>query len=208
MKYRYFIWLTVFIPASVFATVPQKSLTNILVVGDSISAAFNIDITAGWVALLQNRLEQKGYAYRVINASISGDTSRSGVSRLPALLNKFQPAIVIIELGGNDALRGGSLQQLRSNLTKLIRMSKNHNARVLLCAIRVPPNLGIAYIRKYNQVYPSLAKQFNIDLVPRLLGKVSDRPKLMQADGVHPTHEGQPQILENVWLPLQKILNK
>lgn len=180
---------------------------TILVVGDSLSAAFSIDRSASWVALLQNRLHAKGYAFNIVNASISGDTTQSGVSRLPFLLNSHQPDIVIIALGGNDGLRGLPLDLSKSNLQQMIQLAKDKKSQVVLCGVRLPPNLGPVYNRMFQSMYAELAKHNNVAYVTALLKNVSDNPALMQSDGIHPTEQGQPLILENVWKILQPVLS-
>jgi len=180
----------------------------ILVLGDSLSAGYGIDRQHGWVQLLQNRLQQSGYAYQVVNASISGDTTDSGLSRLPYALKQHKPAIVIIELGGNDGLRGLSIGELQANLTQLIKLARQAKAQVLLIRERIPPNLGPAYTAKFSQLYKMIAKQQQVPMVPFLLKGVADDPSLMQADGIHPNAKGQPGMLENVWPVLEPLLKK
>lgn len=174
--------------------------------GDSLSAAFGIERNEGWVHLLQLYLNKNGYHYNVVNASVSGDTTRAGLARLPLALKEHQPAIVIIALGGNDGLRGLSLKELRTNLDKMIRLAKNANATVLLCGIRVPPNLGVTYVARFLQVYRETSKLHDIPLVSYILKDVSSHPELMQGDGIHPTAEAQPIILNNVMQELTGIL--
>ena len=178
----------------------------ILVIGDSLSAAYGIERQAGWVNLLQQRLSQKGYSYRVVNASISGNTTRAGLARLPAALKQHKPAIVIIELGGNDGLQGLSLNEFRNNLSRMTELAKKSNAKVLLCGVRIPPNLGLVYGSKFLGVYQEVSKKYQIPLVTYILKGISDKSELMQKDGVHPTAQGQPFILENVWERLVKII--
>lgn len=180
----------------------------ILILGDSLSAGYGIDRQRGWVKLLQDRLTQSGYAYHVINASVSGDTSDSGLSRLPYALKQHQPAIVIIALGGNDGLRGLSLSQLQTNLTQLVTLAKQSGAKVMLCRERLPPNLGPAYTTKFSETYDTVAKHQKIPLVPYFLKGVADNPNLMQDDGIHPNEDGQPGMLENVWPVLVALLSK
>jgi len=178
----------------------------ILVIGDSLSAAFGIERQAGWVNLLQKRLDQKGYSYRVVNASISGNTTRAGLARLPAALKQHNPAIVIIELGGNDGLRGLSLKEFQNNLSRMTAMAKEANAKVLLCGVRIPPNLGLVYGSKFLGVYREVSEKHQVPLVTYILKGISDKSELMQKDGVHPTEQGQPIILENVWERLVTII--
>ncbi len=179
----------------------------ILVVGDSLSAAHNIPVESGWVTLLQQRLRQQVKAPPpVVNASISGETTAGALTRLPALLQKHRPRVVVIELGGNDALRGLTPAQLRANLEKMIQLSRQAGARVLLLGIDVPPNYGPAYRERLRRTYAELAQQYRTRLVPFLLEGVALQPGLMQADGLHPTAAAQPRVLETVWPALRKEL--
>lgn len=174
-----------------------------LVVGDSISAAFGLDTTQGWVALLQKRLDQQGKRIQVVNASISGDSSAGGLARLPALLAEHRPALVMIELGGNDGLRGTPLAQLQQNLANMIATSKSSGAQVLLLGMRLPPNYGKRYTEGFAGVYEQLAATHQVPLLPFFLEGVGGVPGLMQADGIHPTAAAQPRLLDNIW-PLLK----
>lgn len=179
---------------------------TVLVLGDSLSAGFGIERDQGWVHLLQLYLNKNGHSYKVINASVSGDTSRAGLSRLPLALNEHKPRIVIIALGGNDGLRGISLKEFRSNLDKMVQLSQQANARVLLCGVRVPPNLGVTYVARFLQVYRDTSQKHDIPLVNYILKDVSSNPDLMQADGIHPGAKAQPIILNNVLEELGKLL--
>lgn len=180
----------------------------ILVVGDSLSAAHNIPVQSGWVSLLEQRLKQQMKAPpAVINASISGETTSGALTRLPGLLQKHRPGVLVIELGGNDALRGLTPAQLQANLEKMIVLGQGAGAKVLLLGIDVPPNYGPAYRQRLKQVYADLAKRHGVGLVPFLLEGVALDPKLMQADGLHPTAAGQPKVLENVWPALKPLLS-
>lgn len=178
----------------------------ILVLGDSLSAAYGIERSQGWVALLENRLVEEGYPYQVVNASISGDTTAGGLSRLPRALDQFQPEIVIIELGANDGLRGLNNDQTRLHLNQMITLVRAVPSRPLLLGIMLPPNFGKAFSEKFLLIYQELAEQLNVPLVPFLLEGVADRPELMQGDGLHPRAEGQLLMLELVWLKLQPML--
>lgn len=177
-----------------------------LVVGDSISAAFGLDTTQGWVALLQKRLDQQGKSIQVVNASISGDTSAGGLARLPALLAEYRPALVMIELGGNDGLRGTPLAQLQQNLANMIAASKSSGAQVLLLGMRLPPNYGKRYTEGFAGVYEQLAATHQVPLLPFFLEGVGGVPGLMQADGIHPTAAAQPRLLDNIWPLLEARL--
>ena len=177
-----------------------------LVVGDSISAAFGLDTAQGWVALLQKRLDQQGRSIHVVNASISGDTSAGGLARLPALLAEHRPALVMIELGGNDGLRGTPLTQLQQNLAGMITASQASGAQVMLLGMRLPPNYGKRYTEGFAGVYEQLAATHRVPLLPFFLEGVGGVPGLMQADGIHPTADAQPRLLDNLWPLLEARL--
>lgn len=179
----------------------------ILVLGDSLSAAFGIERPSGWVHLLQERLSQKGYPHKVVNASISGNTTHAGLARLPAALKQHKPSIVIIELGGNDGLQGLSLKEFRNNLLRIAQLVKRANAKPLLCGVRIPPNLGMVYGSKFLGVYREISEQQHIPLVTYILKGVSQNRQLMQDDGIHPNAKGQPVMLENVWEKLAPLLS-
>jgi len=179
---------------------------TILVLGDSISAAYGINTNEGWVALLQQRLRQKGFNYRVVNASVSGDTTRTGLNRLGDALQQHQPRIVIVALGGNDGLRGLPFSEIEASLTGIIQLSQQHGAKVLLAGVRLPPNYGAFYNTRFATLFQQLSDTYHVGLIPRLLDQVDERPELMQEDGIHPTAAAQPQILENVWPELVPLL--
>lgn len=179
----------------------------LLVLGDSLSAAHNLPVDSGWVSLLDDRLATRpGPAPEVINASISGETSAGGLARLPALLDAHRPSVVVIELGGNDGLRGLPPEQLRDNLGAMIALSREAGAKVLLLGIDLPPNYGRAYRDRFAAVYRELAERFEVPLLPFLLEGVALEAGLMQADGIHPTAIAQPILLENVWPLLEPLL--
>lgn len=181
---------------------PAAFAQTVLVLGDSISAAYGIERDSGWVALLQEKLP----AHTVVNASISGETTEGGRNRLPALLTKHKPAIVIVELGGNDGLRGFQIRRIRDNLEQLVAQSQAAGARVLLAAIKIPPNYGPRYTAEFYESFRLTAKRFDIPLVPFILDGIATHPELMQDDGLHPTAEAQPRLLANVWPHLQPLL--
>jgi len=186
---------------------PAATGPTVLVVGDSLSAAHNIPAASGWVNLLQQRVRQQLKAPpAIVNASISGETTAGALTRLPGLLARHRPSVVVIELGGNDALRGLTPVQLRGNLEKMIVASQKAGAKVLLLGIDVPPNYGPAYRQRLKEVYAGLARQYKVPLLPFLLEGVALQPGLMQADGLHPTAAGQPRVLENVWPLLKPLL--
>ncbi|UTW44965.1 arylesterase [bacterium SCSIO 12696] len=191
--------------ASLSATVPAQS---ILVLGDSLSSAYNMSQQQGWVNLLQQKLtdEYPSGNYRVINSSTSGDTTAGGLNRLPAMLSQHQPAVVIIELGGNDGLRGLSLKQMRNNLSRMIELSQENNAQVILAGMHIPPNYGQRYTQQFHQVYQDLTSDYNLSLIPFLLENVGGVSEFIQADGLHPNAKAQPVILANVWPHLEPLI--
>ena len=179
----------------------------LLVVGDSLSAGYNMRLDQAWPSLLQERLQGNGHSYRVVNASITGDTTQGGRARLPRLLANHEPDMVIIELGGNDGLRGLSLEVTRANLSAMIEASIEAGAKVMLTGIMLPPNYGPAYTEKFQAIYPELAGQYGLGLVPFLLEGVALDPDLMMADGIHPTATAQPRLLDNIWSVLAPALD-
>jgi len=179
---------------------------TILVVGDSLSAAYGIDPDAGWVAQLKKRVSAHTPAYNVVNASISGDTSANGRARLPAALAQHRPDVVVLELGGNDGLRGLPLTEMKQNLAAMVEQSRAAGARVVLIGIKLPPNYGQTYTQRFHRVYEELAAEQRVALVPFLLDGVAGEDGLMQPDGIHPTAPAQARILENVWPVLRKAL--
>jgi acyl-CoA thioesterase-1 len=182
------------------------SAGTVLIVGDSISAAFGLDTRQGWVALLEQRLKAEGFDDKVVNASISGDTSAGGQARLPALLAEHKPSLVVVELSGNDGLRGQAPAQLQQNLASMIDRSRDAGARVLLLGMRLPPNYGKRYTDAFAQVYADLGKEKDVPLVPFFLEGVGGVPELMQADGIHPGQGAQAQLLENAWPSIKPLL--
>ncbi|UUD64453.1 arylesterase [Pseudomonas seleniipraecipitans] len=179
---------------------------TVLVVGDSISAAFGMDTRQGWVHLLDERLKKEGFEHQLVNASISGDTSAGGAARLPALLAEHSPDVVIVELGGNDGLRGLPPKQLQQNLASMIDASREAGAKVLLLGMRIPPNYGERYTTAFAKVFDDVAAEKSVPLVPFLLEGVGGVDALMQDDRVHPAVEAQPLLLENVWPTLKPLL--
>jgi acyl-CoA thioesterase-1 len=179
---------------------------SVLVLGDSLSAAHNIPVESGWVHLLGERLGKMEPPWRVVNASISGETSLSGRNHLPGLLAKERPAVVVIELGANDGLRGLPLDALRDNLAAMIDLAHRRGARVLLLGIELPVNYGPQYRDGLRAIYADLARSKHTTLVPFLLDGVALEPTLMQDDGLHPLAAGEPRVLENVWKALEPLL--
>ncbi|MES9872316.1 MAG: arylesterase [Candidatus Sedimenticola sp. 6PFRAG7] len=190
----------------IFTSVGQANSPVILVIGDSLSAAYGIEQDAGWISLLQKRLLEQGYPHQVVNASISGDTTYGGLNRLPAAIERSTPSLVLIELGGNDGLRGFNFNQTRDNLSKMIGLSRASGSRVLLLGMMMPPNFGKAFTERFLGLYKDLAETESVPLVPFFLDGVADRPELMQQDGLHPKAEGQPTMLDNVWPHLVPLL--
>ncbi|MGI9309226.1 MAG: arylesterase [Gammaproteobacteria bacterium] len=172
---------------------------TLLVLGDSLSAGYGVELQDTWVSLLQNRLTKQGYGYRVINASISGDTTGGGLRRLPRALKKHEPAIVLIELGGNDGLRGTPIATMRSNLAEMIEMAQAGGAQVILAGMQMPPNYGKAYTQEFADAYPELADEYQVALIEFFLKNVALDPAMMQPDLIHPSTKAQPLLLENVW---------
>jgi acyl-CoA thioesterase I len=179
---------------------------TIVVVGDSLSSGYGIAAEQSWVAMLEDRLQAEGYGYQVVNASIAGDTSAGGLARLPRLLDTHDPQLVVIELGGNDGLRGQPVATLRDNLARMIELSKESGAEVVLAGIQIPPNYGQTYTRALAAVYPELAARFDAPLIGFLLEDVALNRELMQADGIHPNAAGQQIVFGNVWRVLGPLL--
>lgn len=178
----------------------------ILIVGDSISAGYGLPPDTGWATLLQKRLETEHFPHRVVNASSSGDTTAGGRARLGALLAQHRPAITIIELGGNDGLRGGSLEALRSNLDAMATMAQKAGSAVLLVGMRVPPNYGPAYVQRFDAAFADVAKARKIPLVPFLFDGFGEDNAMFQPDRIHPVAAAQPKLLDNVWRELRPLL--
>lgn len=198
-------FVAAFAPVTVWADAGSPSCDPVLVLGDSISAGFGIDASESWVALLEQRLAEEGYGYPVVNASISGDTTSGGLRRLPRALELHRPVAIIIELGGNDGLRGYPVSLLQKNLEEMINLAGELGARVLLFGMKIPPNYGATYSEAFADVFPSVAREndaayLDIDF---LMETVSLNPELMQADRIHPNAQAQPLILENVWAILE-----
>ena len=183
-----------------------KATPVILVYGDSLSAEYGLQRGTGWVALLSERLRLRRANYSVVNSSISGETSAGGASRIAAELARVKPSIVIIELGGNDGLRGLALAATRSNFDAMIVASIKAGARVILCGMQLPPNYGRDYTERFRALYPELAKKHKVALVPFFLDGIGDRRDLFQPDGIHPLGEAQPRLLDNVWTLLGPML--
>jgi acyl-CoA thioesterase-1 len=184
-----------------------SATTKILVMGDSLSAGYGIDIQQGWVNLLEKEISKK-HSVQIINASISGETSSGGNARLPALLAEHKPDIVILELGGNDGLRGQPLKLLEKNLQTMIDSSKQAGAKVLLAGMQIPPNYGPRYSNQFKALYSQLAEKNQAALIPFLLEGIGGNADLVQRDGIHPTAGAQPMIVKNVQPELEKLLQQ
>ena len=182
--------------------------SKVLVYGDSLSSAYGMPTQAGWVALLEDRLKQEQADYNVVNASISGETSAGGLARIDKTLLREKPAIVILELGGNDGLRGLPVPQMKKNLAGIIERSQKAKARVLLVGMRMPPNYGEAYNKAFEQAFADLAKEFKTAYLPFLLDGFGEKAELVQPDRIHPTDSAQPVIVKNVWRALAPLLKE
>jgi acyl-CoA thioesterase-1 len=181
---------------------------SILVFGDSLSAAYGLARSRGWVALLEDRLQRERLDYSVVNASVSGETSAGGRARIADALAKERPAVVIVELGGNDGLRGLPVEQMKANLAAIIERSRASGARVLLLGVRMPPNYGPEYTAAFGNAFAELARKHRVALVPNMLEGFGEQRELFQPDNIHPTAEAQPLILERVWPALLSLLNE
>jgi acyl-CoA thioesterase-1 len=191
---------------TMFAASAYSASKTVLVLGDSLSAEYGLARGAGWLSLLQKRLHAEKLNAEFVNASISGETTSGGKSRLDALLAQQRPAVVIIELGANDGLRGLSMAATESNLRAMIAASHKAKAKVLLIGMRLPPNYGGDYTQKFSAMYAKLAKESDSALVPFFLAGLENRPELFQADRMHPTADGQAIMLDNVWPYLKPLL--
>ena len=204
--------LTRLLVVSLFAVCASAQAADddyvLMVLGDSLSAAYGIDEEDGWVALLDNKLRNDNWPYRVVNGSVSGETTTGGLARLPAMLDSHQPDLVILELGGNDGLRGLPLGILKSNMLIMIALIEEQGAEVLLTGIQIPPNYGPRYTVPFYQLYGELAAEKTLALVPFLIEGIPQQPELMQNDGIHPRAEAQYMILDNVWAVLEAMLQK
>mgnify|MGYP002037662160 CR=1 FL=1 len=199
---------SVFTAGLMFVCVPRITSAEgtIIVVGDSLSSGYGLQNESSWVQILQDRLNAEDYGYELINASVPGDTSSGGLARLPRLLEAHSPVMVIIELGGNDGLRGQPVQQLRENLREMIRLVQAVGALPIILGIQIPPNYGSVYTSNFAAIYPQLSTEFNVPLVEFLMQGVALNPGLMQADGIHPNEKGNEIMMDNVWMVLEGLL--
>ncbi|MDX1457967.1 MAG: arylesterase [Marinobacter sp.] len=197
----------IFLVFALCATALQATQSTVLVLGDSLSAAHGVQVETAWVSLLRERLSREELSnWQVVNASISGETTDGGLRRLPDLLEQHTPDVVIIELGGNDGLRGFPPSVIESNLSQLITLTQDAGAKPLLVGIQIPPNYGARYTSVFADIYPTLAEHHNVPLVPFFLDGVYDQDGMMQRDGIHPTADAQPRLLDNVWPHLETLL--
>lgn len=201
MKFYRLLFLLVIFSSS-------ASAKTMLVLGDSLSAAYGMQQQQGWVALLQQRLSEQFFEVDVVNASISGETLSGGLTRLPVLLDRHQPDYIVLELGANDGLRGGNVKVIEKNLRKLMATATESGARVLLLGIRLPPNYGPRYTENFFKLYEQAAREYKTFRVPFLLENVALDPKMMQSDGLHPNVIAQPVLLDTVWPVMEIMLRK
>jgi len=180
----------------------------VLVVGDSISAAYGLPPGAGWVDLLSERIAGERYPHRVVNASITGDTTAGGRARLPALLQRYRPAVVVLELGGNDGLRGGNLASTRDNLDAMVTAIQRTGAKPLIIGMKMPPNYGARYVREFDGLFAEVARSRKVPLVAFFFEGFGERNEMFQQDRIHPTAAAQPLLLDNVWPELRRLLGK
>lgn len=201
----YLLWLLSIWQTFVYAQVPLAPKDNLLVMGDSLSAAFGMAPEQGWVQLLDKRLNNTGHRYHIINASISGETTGGGLARFVPLLKEYYPKIVIIELGANDGFTGSSLNVMQTNLVEMITHAHSIGAKVLLLGMQLPTHYNKPYAEQFSQTFQRIAKQTHVSLVPFFLAGVVTEPKWMQSDGIHPTAEAQTKLLDNVWHELERL---
>jgi acyl-CoA thioesterase-1 len=203
---RFIQWFVVSVLLSSSPSWSRAPVPVIAVLGDSLSAGYGLEANESWVALLAARLADEGYGYRVVNASISGDTTAGGLSRLPGLLERESPSVLIVELGGNDGLRGLPVVRMERNLRRMIELSASAGTRVVLAGIQIPPNYGQVYTHQFKTVFPTLADDYGVSLVEFMLDGVALNPAFMQDDGIHPNALGQPQMLDNIWQVVAPLL--
>lgn len=203
MYYRNLLFVIYFI---IFPVSAQAK--NILVLGDSLSAAYGIPVEQGWVSLLEQRIVRQGLDYKVLNASISGETTLGARTRLDKLLKEHQPELVVIELGANDGLRGFALAEIEKNLSDLVKRVKQSGSNVLLVPMQLPPNYGAAYNQRFMSIYKSVAENMDVSISKFLLDEIAQYPELMQADGLHPVRAAQSAMLENIWSDLKALIHQ
>lgn len=201
---RFLALLAAAAAAPTFAAAPR----TMLVFGDSLSAAYGLASSQGWVHLLGQRIAEAKLPWQVVNASISGETTAGGLRRLPGDLQRHKPSVVLIALGANDALRGQPVAAIRTNLERMVQLARAAKAEPVLAGIMIPPNYGIEYAREFSGLYPALARQHKLRLVPFLLEGIADKPELFLPDQLHPSAAAQPRIVENVWPALEPLLKR
>jgi acyl-CoA thioesterase I len=206
--HRCAVFLVLFAVLAASATLRAADAPVVLVIGDSISAGYGLASGEGWVFQLESKIKSDGYPYRVVNASISGDTTAGGRARLPGLLKQYQPAIVVVELGANDALRGGNLTATRGNLDAIVSTAQAAGAKALIVGMQLPPNYGAAYVHEFGALFADVAKARKAALVPFVFDGFGDDLSQFQADRMHPTAAAQARILANVWPSLAPLLRK
>lgn len=200
------MWLRFLLLLVLTAVAPAHAARTILVFGDSLSAGYGLPSGSGWVSLLEQRLKRDRLDYTVVNASISGETTLGGRNRIVAALVEHQPSVVIVQLGGNDGLRGNSIEETRRNLIAIAKASRDSGAKVLLVGMRIPPNYGKVYTRRFEALFAEVARQQNASLVPFMLQGFADKREWFQSDGIHPAVEAQPRILDNIYRRLRALL--
>ena len=200
------MWLRVLLLFILSAAAPVHAARTILVFGDSLSAGYGLPAGSGWVSLLEQRLKRDRLDYTIVNASISGETTLGGRNRIADALAQHKPAVVIVQLGGNDGLRGNSIEETRRNLIAIVGASRKAGAKVLLVGMRIPPNYGKVYTRRFEALFAEVARQQNASLVPFMLQGFADKPEWFQSDGFHPAVEAQPRILDNIYRRLRALL--
>jgi acyl-CoA thioesterase I len=207
---RFLSWLrrSLLLAAVLVLSSPAFAARTLLVFGDSLSAAYGLSTDQGWVHLLADRAGRPGLDWKVVNASVSGETSAGGLRRLPEDLKRHQPDVVVIALGANDALRGQPVAGIRSNLEQMVRLVRQAHAQPVLVGLMIPPNYGIEYAAEFRGLFPALAARLHVPLVPFLLEGIADKPELFQGDQLHPTAAAQPRILDNVWKAVEPLLRK
>jgi acyl-CoA thioesterase I len=205
LLFRFIVFIAIGVYAAIASAAPPATL---LIVGDSLSAGYGLTQNTGWVDLLQQRLQANRIRYRVVNASISGETSSGGRTRFQSLIKQYQPSTIILQLGANDGLRGLLISVVRRNLDAMIKSAQASKTKLLLVGIRLPINYGKAYREKFQAVYEELARSNNVPLVPSLLADVETKRELFQADGIHPSETAQSILLETIWTPLRLLLTQ
>ena len=200
------MWLRVLLLLILTAVAPAHAARTILVFGDSLSAGYGLPAGSGWVSLLEQRLKRDRLDYTIVNASISGETTLGGRNRIAEALAEHKPAVVIVQLGGNDGLRGNSIEATRSNLIAIVGAARKAGAKVVLVGMRIPPNYGKVYTRRFEALFAEVARQQNASLVPFMLQGFADKREWFQSDGIHPAVEAQPRILDNIYRRLRALL--